>query len=41
MAKSLRDYLIEFDKKYKGLEYIHSTFHKNIPAATYGIVVGP
>lgn len=29
MAKSLRDYLIEFDKKYKGLEYIDSTFHKN------------
>lgn len=29
MAKSLRDYLKEFDTKYKGLEYIDSTFHKN------------
>jgi type I restriction enzyme M protein len=29
MAKSLRDYLIEFDTKYKGLDFIDSAFHKN------------
>ncbi|MBF7090200.1 N-6 DNA methylase [Flavobacterium sp. ALJ2] len=34
MAKSLKDYLLEFDIKYKDVEYFDSTFHKN----TLGVV---
>jgi type I restriction enzyme M protein len=29
MAKSLKDYLLEFDTKYSGIEFIDSSFHKN------------